>query len=67
MSGDATPPPAAVRTLFLGSGSFAVPIVEALVRAPGIDLVGVVSAPVAGSGACPTWIARVSNSTSGCY
>lgn len=35
----------ATRTLFLGSGGFAVPILDALVDAPEIELVGVVSAP----------------------
>jgi methionyl-tRNA formyltransferase len=40
----------AVRTLFLGSGSFAVPILETLAGAPGIDVVGVVSAPDRPSG-----------------
>jgi methionyl-tRNA formyltransferase len=34
-----------VRTLFLGSGGFAVPILDALLGAPTIQLVGVVSAP----------------------
>lgn len=34
-----------VRTLFLGSGAFAVPILDALALAPEIRLVGVVSAP----------------------
>ncbi len=34
-----------VRTVFLGSGSFAVPILEALCAAPEVDIVGVVSAP----------------------
>jgi methionyl-tRNA formyltransferase len=33
------------RTIFLGSGSFAVPILDALVTSPEIDLVAVVSAP----------------------
>jgi methionyl-tRNA formyltransferase len=35
----------ATRTVFLGSGEFAVPILEALARAPGIELVGVVTTP----------------------
>jgi methionyl-tRNA formyltransferase len=34
-----------VRAVFLGSGSFAVPILDALVALPGIDLLAVVSAP----------------------
>ncbi len=34
-----------VRTLFFGSGPFAVPILDALATMPGIELVGVVSAP----------------------
>ena len=33
------------RTIFLGSGSFAVPILEALVSSPATDVVGVISAP----------------------
>jgi methionyl-tRNA formyltransferase len=33
------------RAIFLGSGAFAVPILDALVEAPEIELVGVVSAP----------------------
>lgn len=33
------------RTVFLGSGTFAVPIVAALAGAPGIELVGVVTTP----------------------
>lgn len=33
-----------VKTLFLGSGEFAVPILDALASAPGLQLVGVVSA-----------------------
>jgi methionyl-tRNA formyltransferase len=37
--------PAPVRTVFLGSGRFAVPILEALVSMPGIWLEAVVSAP----------------------
>lgn len=36
---------ARARTVFFGSGSFAVPILEALVGAPEVELVGVVSAP----------------------
>lgn len=38
------------RTLFLGSGGFAVPILDALASAPGLLLVGVVSAPDRPSG-----------------
>lgn len=38
------------RTVFFGSGSFAVPILEALVSAPEIELVGVVAAPDRPSG-----------------
>lgn len=38
------------RTLFLGSGAFAVPSLELLAAAPGIDLVAVVSAPDRPSG-----------------
>lgn len=33
------------RTIFLGSGAFAVPILEALARHPSVELVGVVTAP----------------------
>lgn len=33
------------RTVFLGSGDFAVPILEALASAPGIDVVGVITTP----------------------
>ena len=33
------------RTIFFGSGSFAVPILEALVSSPATDVVGVISAP----------------------
>lgn len=36
---------APTRTLFLGSGGFAVPILDALSAAPGVEIVGVVSAP----------------------
>jgi methionyl-tRNA formyltransferase len=35
----------AARTIFLGSGSFAVPILEALVSSPATDVVAVISAP----------------------
>lgn len=34
-----------VRTVFFGSGAFAVPILEALAANPGVELVGVVTAP----------------------
>lgn len=37
--------PSRARTLFFGSGAFAVPILDALVAAPEVDLVGVVGAP----------------------
>ncbi|MBI3748872.1 MAG: methionyl-tRNA formyltransferase [Chloroflexi bacterium] len=50
MSDDPSPRQAPARTLFLGSGGFAVPILEALAGAPRIDLVGVVSAPDRPSG-----------------
>ena len=33
------------RTIFFGSGAFAVPILEALVGDPRLDLIAVVSAP----------------------
>ncbi|MGZ8528665.1 MAG: methionyl-tRNA formyltransferase, partial [Candidatus Limnocylindrales bacterium] len=44
------------RTVFFGSGEFAVPILEALVAAPEVELVGVVSAPdrPAGRGGNPS-------------
>jgi methionyl-tRNA formyltransferase len=43
------------RTIFLGSGSFAVPIVEALADHPSVDLIAVVTAPTrAGSRGRPT-------------
>lgn len=38
------------RTVFLGSGAFAVPIIEALLAAPEVQLVGVVTAPPRRSG-----------------
>ncbi len=38
------------RTVFLGSGSFAIPIVETLSAAPEVELVGVVTAPPRRSG-----------------
>lgn len=37
------------RTIFLGSGEFAVPILSALARHPAVSLVGVVTAPTHGS------------------
>ena len=50
------------RTVFFGSGSFALPILEALLAAPEIDLVGVVSTPDRpagrGSVSTPTPVAR---------
>ena len=44
------------RTVFLGSGAFAVPILRALLAADGIEVVGVVTPPdrPAGRGAAPT-------------
>jgi methionyl-tRNA formyltransferase len=42
---DPRPGGGAVRTIFLGSGEFAVPILDAVAGVPGIDLVGVVTAP----------------------
>ena len=50
MSGDRPPSNAPARTVFLGSGGFAVPILDALVAAPTVRLVGVVSAPDRPSG-----------------
>jgi methionyl-tRNA formyltransferase len=41
---------APARTLFLGSGGFAVPILDALARSPDLQLVGVVTAPDRPSG-----------------
>ena len=41
---------APARTVFFGSGAFGVPILEALVAAPEVDLVGVVSVPDRPSG-----------------
>jgi methionyl-tRNA formyltransferase len=35
----------AVRAVFLGSGAFAVPVVESLANSPGVDLVSLVTAP----------------------
>ena len=37
--------PRPVRTVFIGSGAFAVPALEALARDPAVELVGVVTAP----------------------
>ncbi len=34
------------RTIFLGSGAFALPVVGALSRHPGVNLIGIISAPV---------------------
>jgi methionyl-tRNA formyltransferase len=44
-SGPDQPAGGPARTVFLGSGAFAVPILEALLEAPEIQVVGVVSAP----------------------
>ena len=41
----AADPSSAVQTVFFGSGSFAVPILDALFALPGISVAGVVSAP----------------------
>ncbi|MEX1170514.1 MAG: methionyl-tRNA formyltransferase [Chloroflexota bacterium] len=38
-------PAGAVRTVYFGSGAFGIPILDALVTAPGVRLVGVVTAP----------------------
>ena len=45
MTADPRPSGGAVRTIFLGSGEFAAPILDAVAAAPGIELVGVVTAP----------------------
>jgi methionyl-tRNA formyltransferase len=45
VSGDGSAGDGRVRTLFLGSGGFAVPILDALAASPDVRLVGVVSAP----------------------
>lgn len=45
MTTDPRPSGGAVRTIFLGSGEFAVPILDAVAATPGIELVGVVTAP----------------------
>jgi len=45
VTADRGPSGQAIRTLFLGSGGFAVPILDALVDAPEVELVAVVSAP----------------------
>lgn len=50
MTADRRPSGDAVGTIFLGSGGFAVPILDALVTAPEIRLVGVVAAPDRPSG-----------------
>ena len=50
MSGDQSARRTPARTLFLGSGGFAVPILDALVGAPGIDVIAVVSSPDRPSG-----------------
>ena len=50
MSGERSARGAAARTLFLGSGAFALPILDALVAAPSVALVGVVCAPDRPSG-----------------
>lgn len=42
---EAATPARSARTVFLGSGAFAVPILEALVRHPAVELVGVVTPP----------------------
>ncbi len=43
------------RVLFLGSGSFAVPILEALLADPAVQVVGVVSAPDRPAGRAAAW------------
>ena len=45
MSGQLPERSTPARTVFLGSGQFAVPILDALVETPSVDVVGVVSAP----------------------
>jgi methionyl-tRNA formyltransferase len=50
VSGERTVRREPVRTLFLGSGGFAVPILDALAASPDLQLVGVVSAPDRPSG-----------------
>lgn len=45
MTAGRRPPGGRARTVFVGSGAFAVPILDALAAAPEVDLVGVVSAP----------------------
>jgi methionyl-tRNA formyltransferase len=44
-AGTPAEPSTAVRCVFFGSGRFAVPILDALVQIPGVDVVAVVSAP----------------------
>jgi methionyl-tRNA formyltransferase len=50
VSGERPAPATRTRTLFLGSGAFAVPILDALAQATQVELVGVVSAPDRPSG-----------------
>lgn len=50
MSGNRPPSPTPARTVFLGSGAFAVPILDALVAVAGVQVVGVISAPDRPSG-----------------
>jgi methionyl-tRNA formyltransferase len=50
VSDERQPGSAPARTLFLGSGAFAVPILDALVAMPTVEVVGVVSAPDRPSG-----------------
>ena len=50
MTADQHLPVESVRTVFFGSGAFAVPILDALRATPGIDLAGVVTAPDRPSG-----------------
>jgi methionyl-tRNA formyltransferase len=45
VTADRDPRPGSVRAVFFGSGSFAVPVLEAVRGAPEIELVGIVSAP----------------------
>ncbi len=50
MTADQHPPVESVRTVFFGSGAFAVPILDALRVTPDVHLVGVVTAPDRPSG-----------------
>jgi methionyl-tRNA formyltransferase len=50
VSGEGPPGTSRTRTLFLGSGAFAVPMLDALATAPQVELVGIVSAPDRPSG-----------------